>query len=105
MKSPGFAFFLNFILPGAGLAYIGKWKWGLINFAVVLVVGMLVALLQTGETFETYARYIGYGLAGGSGGLAKHYAVQQNKALESAKGSEKKPEINPPEPPHQQLPL
>ena len=27
MKKPTAAFILSFILPGAGLAYLGKWKW------------------------------------------------------------------------------
>ena len=79
MKKPLVAFLLSFLLPGAGLAYLGKWKWAVINLVVVLLVGVLTALLLTDEIFDRYIRYVAFGCAGGSGGLAQQLAVQMNQ--------------------------
>jgi hypothetical protein len=49
MKKPIVAFTLSFILPGAGLAYLGKWKWAFINLGVVLLIGIAAALLLSDE--------------------------------------------------------
>ena len=79
MKKPFVAFLLSFLLPGAGLAYIGNWKWAVINLVVVLLVGVLTALLLPQEIFDKYIRYVAFGCAGGSGGLAQHFAAQVNQ--------------------------
>ena len=79
MKKPFLAFLFSFLLPGAGLAYIGKWKWAVINLVVVLLVGVLTGLLLTEEIFDRYIRYVALGCAGGSGGLAQQLAVQMNQ--------------------------
>ena len=81
MKKPFVAFFLSFFLPGAGLVYIGRWKWALINLAVVVLVGVLAELILTEEAFGGYMRYIAFCCAGGSGGLAQHLAVQMNQKV------------------------
>src|SRR5207237_6131611 len=44
MKSPFLAFTLNFFLPGAGLWYLGRPGWGLVNLLVVLGVGVVAVL-------------------------------------------------------------
>ena len=31
MKKPWLAYLLNVLLPGAGLAYLGKWGWAVMN--------------------------------------------------------------------------
>ena len=79
MKSPFLAFILSFLLPGAGLCYLGKWGWGLVNLAVVLAVGVAAALLLSEEAFEKYIRYMAMGCGGGSGGLAMALAQQMNQ--------------------------
>jgi hypothetical protein len=67
------------LLPGAGLAYLGKWKWGFFNLGVVLLIGLAAAFIVPDETFEKYVRYIGIGCAAGSGGLAQALATQMNQ--------------------------
>ncbi len=79
MKKPFVAFLLSFLLPGAGLVYIGRWKSALINFAVVLLVGVLAAFVLRDDTFSRYIRYIAFGCAGGSAGLAHQLAAQMNQ--------------------------
>lgn len=78
MKRPFVAFLLSFLLPGAGLAYLGLWKWALINLLAVLVVGFLLAFLLPEEFLDRYMRYVAIGLSSGSGGLAQALAVQRN---------------------------
>lgn len=77
-KFPSLAFLLSFVIPGAGLMYLGKWKWGLLNLGVVFLIGVVAALVLSDEAFESYARYVGYGCAGGSAGLAQVLATQMN---------------------------
>jgi hypothetical protein len=79
MKKPIVAFTLSFFLPGAGLAYLGKWKWGFINLGIVLLIGVAAAFILSDETFERYIRYIAIGCAGGSGGLAQALTTQMNQ--------------------------
>jgi hypothetical protein len=78
MKKPFVAFFLSFILPGAGLAYLGRWKHAFLNFGVVLVVGFVLAVCLPDAVFQEYIRYVAYGIAGASGALAQQAARQQN---------------------------
>ncbi len=42
MKKPWLAFLLNFLLAGAGLAYLGKWAWGFVNLVVVVALGFIL---------------------------------------------------------------
>jgi hypothetical protein len=84
MKKPSVAFLLNFLLPGAGLAYLGKWKWAIINLAVVLLIGILAAFLLSEDIFDRYIRYVAFGCAGGSGGLAQQLAAQMNREANNA---------------------
>ncbi len=79
MKKPIVAFTLSFFLPGAGLAYLGKWKWGFINLGIVLLVGVAAAFLLSEETLHQYGRYIAIGCAGGSAGLAQALTTQMNQ--------------------------
>jgi hypothetical protein len=74
MKSPLLAFTLSFFLPGAGLAYLGKWKWGILNLVIVIGIGVAAALILSDATFDQYIRYIAIDCAGGSGGLAQAMA-------------------------------
>lgn len=61
MKKPGLAFFLSFILPGAGLAYLGKWKWALLNFGGVLLLGVLMSFFLPEAVFNQCVRTIAIG--------------------------------------------
>lgn len=87
MKKPFLAFILSFLLPGAGLAYLGKWKWATINLLAVLALGIVLAFTLPEEIFDHYIRFVAYGCAGGSGGLAQVLAKQMN---EKAKSGEEK---------------
>lgn len=81
MKKPFVAFLLSFLLPGAGLAYLGKWKWAIVNLLVVLAIGLILGLILSDEIFERYAQLIAIGCSSGSAGLARALAVQHNQRL------------------------
>lgn len=78
MKQPFVAFLLSFFLPGAGLAYLGRWKHAALNFGGVLAVGVVAALLLPEEWFERGIRYLSFGLAGGSAAYAQAMAKVHN---------------------------
>ena len=79
MKKPSLAFILSFLLPGAGLAYLGKWKWAVVNLVAVLALGVVLVFMLSEETFDHYIRFVAFGCAGGSGGLAQSLATQMNQ--------------------------
>lgn len=60
---------LNAVLPGAGFAYLRRWKWAIINFVVVqtIIVG---AVLTNEPTMVEHIHWIVLVLAVGSGSLA-----------------------------------
>jgi TM2 domain-containing membrane protein YozV len=78
-KSENLAFFPNFVLPGAGLLYLGKTVWAVANFCIVLLIGVILTFCLPDEVFDVYIRYIAMGIAGGCGGLAMVVAKQQNE--------------------------
>jgi hypothetical protein len=84
MKKPWLAFVLSFVLPGAGLAYLGKWKWAFGNLGVVLFIGIVLAFLLEGTAAEGVIRFIGIGLSAGSGAYAEFTAKQLNKEADKA---------------------
>ena len=61
---------LNLLLPGAGLAYLGYWRGGLVNLAVALAAGGLATLWLSPEALVEYRQMIGSGIAGLSLGVA-----------------------------------
>ncbi len=77
-KSHNTAFILSFLLPGAGLWYLGKWKWGFINFGAVLALGLILSFSLPEEAFFKIIQWVAPGCAGGSGGLAYVIAQQMN---------------------------
>ncbi len=79
-KSENLAFFLNFVLPGAGLLYLGRTVWGVANFCAVLVIGVVLVFSLPDGVFDAYSRYIAMGIAGGCGGLAMVLARQMNES-------------------------
>lgn len=76
MKKPLVAFVLSLLLPGAGLAYAGKWSWGAINLAIVLLIGMIAALILSYATFMEYINIIAIACAVGSAGFARSVTEQ-----------------------------
>jgi hypothetical protein len=83
MKNPLVAFTLSFFLPGAGLCYLGKWIWGFVNLAIVLVIGVFAAVALSEEAFAKCIRYLAIGCGGGSGGLAMALAQQMNQGTKN----------------------
>jgi hypothetical protein len=81
MKKPFVAFLLSFIIPGAGLAYVGRWKHAFLNIAVVLAIGIVLAVCLPEATFHEYIRYVAYGISGGSAALAQQAAQQHNAKI------------------------
>ena len=61
---------LNFLLPGAGLAYLGLWRGALVNLAVALAVFATVSALLSPAALGEFGPMIGSGVAGGSLGVA-----------------------------------
>lgn len=79
MKNRTVALVLNSLLPGAGLAYLGRWKWAILNLSVVLFVGILTVSLLPDEIFDKVYRDVAYACAGGSGALAYQLATRMNQ--------------------------
>lgn len=77
-KKPLLAFALSFCLPGAGLAYLGKWKWAFMNLGAVILVGIFLALILPDSAAEKVVRFAGIGLSAGSGALAEQIARKMN---------------------------
>lgn len=88
MKKPIVAFLLSFLLPGAGLAYLGQWKLGFINLGIVLLIGAIAAALIPEESFDQYSRYIAIACSGGSGGFAQTIAAQLNAKAKTERASD-----------------
>ena len=80
MKKPFVAGILSFLLPGAGLAYLGKWKWAFVNFGVVVAAGIILAVVLPVEIFERYVRVFSIGFSAGSAGWAYATTQQLNMA-------------------------
>ena len=78
MKKPWVAFLLSLLLPGSGLAYLGKWLWAILNFAIVQAVLLSVVLWGSDKPMLEHFHYIMLGLAAGSAGIAHALAMQTN---------------------------
>jgi len=79
MKEPTNALFLSVFVPGAGLAYLGKWVWAFINLVVVILIFVAAALLLPEQSFKSYIPYISLGWSFGSGVVAQAVARRMNK--------------------------
>lgn len=79
-KKPWVAFVLSLLLPGAGLCYLDRWSWGVLNFLVVqaVLVGLVLAPLGS-EVFE-YFHYVLLVLAAGSAGIAHAIGSQKGQS-------------------------
>ena len=74
MKKPWLAFLLSFLVAGAGLAYVGKWKWAAVNFFGVLVAAIIFARYIPDE----WLRSVAAGVCAGSGSVARSLALSMN---------------------------
>ncbi|HVC97210.1 MAG TPA: hypothetical protein VND64_26255 [Pirellulales bacterium] len=70
-KQPAWAFALNFFLPGAGLVYLRKPLWGLVNFVTVIGLAAVIYWVLPPDVFERCAPWIGIVFQVGSGLLAQ----------------------------------
>ena len=84
-KKPWLAFLLSFLLPGAGLAYLGRWGLAALNLVVVLSIGVILALCLPEEQFDKWISPIAAGLGAGSGGFAKALALGLIPSLEKGR--------------------
>ena len=82
MKNKTLAFGLNFLLPGAGFVYLGRWTMAVLNFGAVLLIGIVLAFVMPESFWDGIGRYLGFGLGGGSGALAMQTAEQMNAEAE-----------------------
>ena len=77
MKKPWLAFLLSMLCAGAGLLYLGRVGWAVLNFFAVVLLGIaLVALLPS-----EYLQPAGIGLCAASGSLAMAMAQSMNAKL------------------------
>ena len=86
-KSHNAAFILSFLLPGAGLWYLGKWKWGFLNLGILLAAGLVLSFALSDEAFFKIIRWIAIGCAGGSAGLAQAIVKQMNARIKADKSA------------------
>lgn len=76
MKRPVVAFVLSFIIPGAGLWYLGMPLRGLLNLVAVIVLGIVLWLVLPLEVTENNFHYFVLCCGAGSGGLAHAVALR-----------------------------
>jgi uncharacterized membrane protein YjjP (DUF1212 family) len=76
MKKPWIAFLLNFLVAGAGFAYLGKWAWAGINFGAAIAVGIVLYYLSP-DSVSTASIVV----AATSGSLAMSTAKSMNAKL------------------------
>jgi hypothetical protein len=69
-KKPWVAFALSFILPGAGLWYLQKWRAGWLNLVIVMVVLLVSLQLPLGQEVFEYFHYLVLVLMAASAGVA-----------------------------------
>jgi hypothetical protein len=74
-KKPWVAFLLSFLLPGAGLAYLGQWGWAVLN--LVVAIGVPIIAIQV---YPDLASPLAIGLGVGSAVMAKNMTERMNVA-------------------------
>lgn len=78
IKKPWVAFVCSLLVPGAGLAYLGKWLAGAVNLGVATAIVAVFLLAQPEKSLD-YIHYVILLLAAGSAGLAHAWASRMNK--------------------------
>ena len=78
MKKPWLAFVLSLFIPGAGLAYLGKWLFAVLNFALVQAVLLGIVVTEPDRIIIEHIHYVVLGFAGASAGAAHAVALRVN---------------------------
>jgi hypothetical protein len=81
-RHPAWAFALNFFLPGAGLVYLRRPLWGLVNFVTVVALATVIYWVLPLDVFERCAPWIGIVFQLGSGLLAQWMARAEHGVAE-----------------------
>lgn len=68
---------LNTVLPGAGFAYLGRWKWALINFLIVQAIIVGCIMFPPDPKIVEHILWLVLVLGVGSGSLAHTAARMQ----------------------------
>ncbi len=76
LKKPMIAFILNFLVAGAGFAYLGKWKWAAVNLVAVIAVGIFFA-----NAASDSLTVVSIAIAALDGGIAKTFAEKMNAKI------------------------
>ncbi|MGH8200922.1 MAG: zinc ribbon domain-containing protein [Steroidobacteraceae bacterium] len=77
MKKPWLAFLLSALCAGAGLVYLGRLGWAVLNFFAVVLVGIALAMALPSDFLQP----LGIGLCVASGSLAMGVAQSMNAKL------------------------
>lgn len=83
MKHRTAATALNFVIPGAGLWYLGLTKAGILNLLVAVLVPTVIGMFWPGE----HVLYILLAVAAGSAGFAHAAASRTASAADNSDGS------------------
>ena len=78
---PILAFILSFVVPGAGLAYLGRWTWAIANLLLYLSVAGLCAAFLPHDIFFRHVRSISMTCAAASAIFAHIIAVRQKREI------------------------
>lgn len=81
VKSSRLAAALSFIVPGAGLWYLGQWFWAVVN--LIGATAMIVLLSRDLQGFEQI-HYVFLAIAAGSAGLAHAMTTEHNDLIRIA---------------------
>jgi membrane protease subunit (stomatin/prohibitin family) len=77
MKKPWLALLLSVLCAGAGLVYLGRVGWGVLNFFAVVLLGIALVAVLPGDWIQA----AGIGLCAASGSLAMGVAQSMNARL------------------------
>ncbi len=69
-KKPWVAFLWSFLIPGAGLCYLGYWKAGLVNLVLATALAMLIVEHPGMMGVSEYEHYALLVIASASAGVA-----------------------------------
>ena len=78
---PILAFILSFVVPGAGLAYLGRWTWAIANLLLYLLIAGLCAAFLPQDIFVQYVRTISMTCSAASAIFAHIVAVRQKREI------------------------
>jgi hypothetical protein len=79
-KNLNAALFLSILLPGAGFAYLGRWKLAALNLALALGVGLLLTLLLPAGLLGRIGTWLPFAIGMASGTWAQWEGHKMNEA-------------------------